>query len=72
MIRISRETYQLSNPAPLHDVLESKETIQRLLENMFSTEAPSDVVVINGIAVLLTILRERWAPFRVLGFSLEL
>ena len=28
---------------------------------MFSSESPSDVVVINGISVLLTLLRERWA-----------
>lgn len=49
----------MANPAPLHEVLESRETVQRLLNNMFSVEAPSDVVVVNGIAVLLNMLRER-------------
>ena len=64
MIRLSRECFQLSKPAPLHDTLESKEIAQRLLRNMFSSETPSDVVVINGISVLLTMLRDRWALFR--------
>ena len=58
MIRISREAYQVSNPTPLHEVLESREVIDRLLRNMFSSETPSDVVVINGVSVLLTILRD--------------
>lgn len=65
MIRLSRESNQMSNPAPLHDVLESKDTIERLLGNMFSSESPSDVVVVNGISVLLTILRDRWVLFGV-------
>ncbi len=60
MIRLSRESYQLANPAPLHEALENKQIIERLLQNMFSSETPSDVVIINGISVLLTILRERW------------
>lgn len=64
MVRLSRECFQLSKPAPLYEILESKEIVERLLKNMFSSELPTDVVVVNGISVLLTILRDRWAPFR--------
>ena len=59
MIRLSRECFQLAKPAPLHEILESKEIVQRLLRNIFSSESPSDVVVVNGISVLLTMLREK-------------
>lgn len=37
----------------------SEEIMQRLLDNMFSSESPSDSVIINGIAVILTILEKR-------------
>lgn len=70
MICISRKSFQLSNPAPLHDLLESKPIVERLLLNMFSSENPSDVVVINGISVLLTLLRERWVQCGVVGWAL--
>lgn len=59
MIRVSRECYQLAKPAPLHEILESKEIVERLLKNIFSAESPSDVVIVNGITVLLTMLRDR-------------
>lgn len=58
MIRLSRECHQLSRPAPLHQILESKETIERLLRNMFQSETPPDVVIVNGISVLLTVLKD--------------
>ena len=34
--------------------------MKRLLENMFSSESPSDVVIVNGISVLLTALERRY------------
>ena len=38
----------------------SEETMKRLLANMFSSEHPSDVVIVNGISVLLTALERRY------------
>ena len=38
----------------------SEEIMQRLLDNMFSSESPSDVVIVHGIAVILTILEKRY------------
>ena len=34
--------------------------MKRLLANMFSSEHPSDVVIVNGISVLLTALERRY------------
>ena len=34
--------------------------MKRLLANMFSSEQPSDVVIVNGISVLLTALERRY------------
>ncbi|XP_064396518.1 serine/threonine-protein phosphatase 6 regulatory subunit 3-like isoform X2 [Halichondria panicea] len=62
MFVLSRESYQKANPAPLLDTLESEETLQRLLDNMFSSETPKDVVIVNGISVLLTALEKRSLP----------
>ena len=34
--------------------------MKRLLANMFSSDHPSDVVIVNGISVLLTALERRY------------
>ncbi len=71
MIRLSREntqdSYQSSSDpnqqqtdsAPLHAKLESKDTIERLLNNVFSSENPSNGLVISGLSVLLVILTDK-------------
>ena len=40
-------------------VLCSDVTIKRLLENMFCTDTPSDVVIVSGVSVLLTAIERR-------------
>ena len=34
-------------------------TMKRLLENMFCTDTPSDVVIVSGVSVLLTAIERR-------------
>ncbi|XP_019861189.1 PREDICTED: serine/threonine-protein phosphatase 6 regulatory subunit 3-like [Amphimedon queenslandica] len=59
ILRISRESAQMSGPGPLLKTLENEETIKRLLDNMFSVDDPPDWVIINGTYVLLTALEKR-------------
>ena len=33
--------------------------MKRLLDNMFSSEIPSDVVIVSGVSVLLTAIERR-------------
>ena len=51
----------LSSPSPFSPspLPLGEEIMQRLLDNMFSSETPSDSVIVNGIAVILTILEKR-------------
>lgn len=35
-------------------------TMKRLLENMFCSDTPSDVVIVSGISVLLTAIEKRF------------
>lgn len=35
-------------------------TMKRLLENMFCSDTPSDVVIISGVSVLLTMIEKRF------------
>ena len=37
----------------------SEVTMKRLLENMFCTDTPSDVVIVSGVSVLLTAIERR-------------
>jgi hypothetical protein len=60
MLRVSRESLvQMVGPTPLLGTLESDVTIKRLLENMFCTDTPSDVVIVSGVSVLLTAIERR-------------
>jgi hypothetical protein len=59
MIRISRESAQMAGPTPLLETLESDMTMKKLLENMFCSDTPSDVVIVGGVSVLLTAIERR-------------
>lgn len=50
----------MSDPTPLHTVLEGKDMIERLLNNVFTSESPSNVLVVSGVSILLVILRDKW------------
>lgn len=62
IIRLSRDQanqlQELSQPDPLLAVLESQESVEQLLQNMFSTEG-TDSCIVSGIQVLLTLLEIR-------------
>ncbi|XP_011605254.2 serine/threonine-protein phosphatase 6 regulatory subunit 2 [Takifugu rubripes] len=62
IIRLSRDQanqlQELSQPDPLLAVLESQESVEQLLQNMFSREG-TDSCIVNGIQVLLTLLEIR-------------
>uniref|UniRef100_A0A665VH99 Protein phosphatase 6, regulatory subunit 2b n=1 Tax=Echeneis naucrates TaxID=173247 RepID=A0A665VH99_ECHNA len=62
IIRLSRDQanqlQEISQPDPLLTVLESQESVEQLLQNMFSGER-SESCIVNGIQVLLTLLEIR-------------
>uniref|UniRef100_A0A4W6DCS5 Protein phosphatase 6 regulatory subunit 2 n=1 Tax=Lates calcarifer TaxID=8187 RepID=A0A4W6DCS5_LATCA len=62
IIRLSRDQanqlQEISQPDPLLTVLESQESVEQLLQNMFSGERTESCIV-NGIQVLLTLLEIR-------------
>uniref|UniRef100_A0A674P018 Protein phosphatase 6 regulatory subunit 2 n=1 Tax=Takifugu rubripes TaxID=31033 RepID=A0A674P018_TAKRU len=66
IIRLSRDQanqlQELSQPDPLLAVLESQESVEQLLQNMFSREG-TDSCIVNGIQVLLTLLEIRRPGF---------
>ena len=37
--------------------------MKRLLENMFCSDAPSDVVIVSGVSVLLTAIERRFCRY---------
>jgi len=63
MIRLSRKMCHTSGtsdstPHPLNTLMESKDLIEQLLNNVFASEKPSNTLVISGVSVLLMILRD--------------
>uniref|UniRef100_H3CMQ7 Protein phosphatase 6 regulatory subunit 2 n=1 Tax=Tetraodon nigroviridis TaxID=99883 RepID=H3CMQ7_TETNG len=62
IIRLSRDQanqlQELSQPDPLLAVLESQESVEQLLQNMYSAEG-TDGCIVSGIQVLLTLLEIR-------------
>uniref|UniRef100_A0A4W6DCC9 Protein phosphatase 6 regulatory subunit 2 n=1 Tax=Lates calcarifer TaxID=8187 RepID=A0A4W6DCC9_LATCA len=66
IIRLSRDQanqlQEISQPDPLLTVLESQESVEQLLQNMFSGERTESCIV-NGIQVLLTLLEIRRPGF---------
>ena len=59
IVRIGREWHQMALPSPIIARLEEKDTVERLLRNMLDTPEQSDMVIVSGISVLLSLMETR-------------